>query len=141
MAGYCAKQEERPGGRDRQPCVGKGARSEGAVDPDCHRADDDHPGGVRVELWDGVAPRPACDQWQGRVSSLISHFRLIILSWGLERSFGDKLAITFSRNFVSVCNFMQLTTSTYAMVHFLTLSHTFATLWESYTHFGKCEKV
>jgi hypothetical protein len=27
------------------------------------------------------------------------------------------------------------------MVHFLTLSHTFATLWESYMHFGKCEKV
>ena len=68
MAGYCAKREERPGGCNRRPRVGKGARSEGAVSPDRHRADDDHPGGVRVELRDGVAPRPVTSD-----KGLISH--------------------------------------------------------------------
>jgi hypothetical protein len=65
------------------------------------------------------------------------HFRLIILSWGLERSFGDKLAITLSRNFVSVCNFMTVNDF---YIRYGTLPHTFShfchtlgklhTLWE-----------
>ena len=57
-AGHRAEREKRPGGRDRRPRVGEEARPEGAVGPDRHRADDDRPGGIRVELRDGVPLRP-----------------------------------------------------------------------------------
>ncbi len=135
MAGYCAEREERPGGRNRRSRVGEGAQSEGAVGPDHHRADDDHSSLVRVELRDGVAPRPVTSD-----KGLISHLSFQahnILSWGLERSFGDKLAITLSRNFVSVCNFMTVNDF---YIRYGTLPHTFShfchtlgklhTLWE-----------
>ncbi len=49
-AGYCAEREERPGGRDRRPCVGEGARSEGAVSPDRHQANDDTFAGTGLTL-------------------------------------------------------------------------------------------
>ncbi len=67
--------------------------------------------------------------------------RLIILSRGLERSFGDKLAITLSHNFVSMCNFMTVNdfyirygtlphTSSH-FCHFLGKLHTLWEVWES----------
>jgi hypothetical protein len=64
--------------------------------------------------------------------------RPIILSWGLERSFGDKLAITLSRNFVSVCNFMTVNDF---YTRYGTLPHTFSHFCHTLGSVRKCEKV
>ena len=76
------------------------------------------------------------------------HFRLIILSWGLKRSFGDKLTITLSRNFVSVCNFMTVNDF---YIRYGTLPHTFShfchtlgklhTLWEVWESVRKLHQI
>ncbi len=74
--------------------------------------------------------------------------RLIILSWGLIRSFGDKLAITLSRNFVSVCNFKPVNDF---YIRYGTLPHTFShcchtlgklhTLWEVWESVRKSHQI
>ncbi len=79
MAGYRAELEERPRGHDQRPCVGKGAQSEEAVSPNRHQANDDHPGGVPVELQDGVAPRLVTSD-KGLISQLSFQAHNIIWS-------------------------------------------------------------
>ena len=74
--------------------------------------------------------------------------RLIILSRGLERSFGNKLAVTLSHNFVSMCNFMTVNDF---YIRYGTLPHTFShfchtlgklhTLWEVWESVRKLHQI
>jgi hypothetical protein len=78
--------------------------------------------------------------WVTSDKGLISHLSFQahkILSWGLKRSFGDKLAITLSRNFISVCNFMTVNdfyirygTLPHTLSHFCHTLGKLHTLWE-----------